>query len=81
MSAHRNASTSTSSAYHEVNGNEAIASRDDLLTVLDGVDVPVVVVQHDFKVAYFNLAASDVLRHRTSVVCPARSRCSLTVHF
>src|SRR3989442_10583151 len=33
----------------------------DLISILDTVDVPIVVVRRDFTVAYFNQAAADVL--------------------
>jgi signal transduction histidine kinase len=43
-------------SFHGVYGDNA-----DLIGILDNVDVPIVVVQRDFKIACFNKAASDVL--------------------
>jgi PAS domain S-box-containing protein len=39
----------------------ANAAATDLITILDAVDVPIVVVRRDFMISYFNKAAADVL--------------------
>ncbi len=46
-----------------VDGSEKAtnAATSDLIGILDTVDVPVVVVRPDFRIAYFNKAAADVL--------------------
>jgi signal transduction histidine kinase len=43
-----------------LNGGWADAT--DLINIVDTVDVPIVVVRADFKIAYFNKAAADLLR-------------------
>ncbi len=47
-------------------GGTASTPMTDLIGILDAVDVPIVVVRFDFRVAYFNRAAADVLDVRPS---------------
>ncbi len=42
-------------------GFEGITTASDLIDILDTIEVPVVVVRHDFLIACFNKAAADVL--------------------
>ena len=44
--------------FQGVNGDDAAAN---LISILDTVDVPIVVVRRDFVIAFFNMAAADVL--------------------
>jgi PAS domain S-box-containing protein len=50
-------------SFQKANGDDAAANTAaiDLINVLDTVEVPIVVVRHDFKIACFNRAATDVL--------------------
>jgi signal transduction histidine kinase len=60
MTVPRVTSTGGWAGYHAVDGDDAAAT--DLINILDAVDVPIVVVGRDFKVACFNKAAAHVLR-------------------
>ena len=49
--------------FHALVGSDAVANNTttDLIRILDTVEVPIVVVQHDFVIAGFNNAAAEVL--------------------
>ncbi len=42
-------------------GGAASTAGADLIGILDAIDVPIIVMGHDFRIAYFNKAAADVL--------------------
>jgi len=50
--------------FQAVNGDEPVAgaTATDLISILDTVEVPIVVLRRDFTIAGFNKAAADVLR-------------------
>jgi len=54
--------------FQEVSGDDAAAhtAATDLISILDTVDVPIVVVRRDFVIAFFNKAAADALGLSTS---------------
>ena len=56
------------SGVHAANGDDAVADTavNDLVSILDAVEVPIVVVRRDFTIGCFNKAAADVLGLSTS---------------
>ena len=67
--------------FRAVNGDDAAANTaaTDLINILDAVEVPIVVLRRDLRIAGFNKAAADVLRLSPSDIgrAPRESRFSL----